>query len=144
MDSGGNFYNFQPFILSHCCSCTNYALLGPALYYDMRIYRYVVYGIMSFGPLCGVNKPAVVGKFKNFNIYRANFSDTLFSFSVHTSRCVPRMDQIKHTPNAEFLFNFELRWYFIYSGIRETIKLDFVLMGTFYIDILYHYLTFCL
>lgn len=34
---------------------------GPALYYDtINTFRYFIYGIMSFGPLCGINQPAVV------------------------------------------------------------------------------------
>lgn len=33
---------------------------GPALYYDTVYFRYFLYGIMSYGPLCGIYQPAVV------------------------------------------------------------------------------------
>lgn len=33
---------------------------GPAFYYDKQILRYFLYAISSYGPLCGIDKPAVV------------------------------------------------------------------------------------
>lgn len=132
----------MPFILSHqfmwLWHCNHFILSGPALFYDETIYRYIVYGIMSFGPLCGIEKPAVVRKLKKKIIIstKQNFLIFSFTFSVHTSRCVPRMDQIELTSNAEFLFNIELNCYFIHSAVRrKTIKLCFAAFGTFYIDV---------
>lgn len=51
---------------------------GPIMYYDSNMLRYFSIGIMSFGPPCGVNKPAVSTRVRYYmNWFKAKIDSIL-------------------------------------------------------------------